>query len=102
MAKATNKESAKDQKNKDPKAAAPKKDTKKKGKEAEAASGNKAQDLVQFVKDSWSEFRKIQWPTPRQAANESIVVLATVVFMILLVNVYDAVCGYLLNFILQK
>lgn len=93
MAKATKKEAApKD------KAAAPKKDNKKKGPEQAPA----LQRFQQFVKDSWGEFRKIQWPTPRQATNESIVVLITVVFMIALVNFYDLISNFILSFILQK
>lgn len=106
MAKATNKESAKDQQDKDPKSAAKagkadgKKDAKKKGKDQEEESG--PQQLQQFIKDSWSEFRKIQWPTPRQVTNESIVVLLTVVFMIALINFYDFISSFILGFILQK
>lgn len=96
MAKATNKESAKEQ---DSKAASSKKDSKKKGQE-EQVSG--PAQLQQFVKDSWGEFRKIQWPTPRQATNESIVVLLTVVFVIALVNLYDFVSNFVLSLILTK
>lgn len=96
MAKATNKESAKEHVSK---AASGKKDSKKKGQE-EQVSG--PAQLQQFVKDSWSEFRKIQWPTPRQATNESIVVLLTVVFVIALVNLYDFVSNFVLSLILTK
>jgi len=97
MAKATNKESAKEQK--DSKAASSKKDSKKKAQE-EQVSG--PAQLQQFVKDSWSEFQKIQWPTPRQATNESVIVLLTVVFVIALVNLYDFVSNFVLSFILTK
>lgn len=85
-----------DKKDKDPKS----KDSKKKGKEVETVSG--PAQLQQFVKDSWGEFRKIQWPTPRQAANESVVVLITVIFIIALVNCYDWIATTLLSFILVK
>ncbi|HEY9843078.1 MAG: preprotein translocase subunit SecE [Candidatus Sericytochromatia bacterium] len=104
MAKATNKESAKDQKDKDSKVAPAKKDSKKdakkKGKDNEELSS--PQQLQQFIKDSWVEFRKIQWPTPRQAANESIVVLLTVIFVIALVRSYDWISNFILGFILVK
>ncbi len=99
MAKATNKESAKNQKS--TKENGSKADTKKKGSEKEAQP-NWVMAQQQFVKESWSEFRKIQWPTPRQAANESIVVLITVVFMIALITGYDWLSNFLLSFILQK
>jgi len=111
MAKATDKEPSKGQKDsqKDSKTAAKdskkdsskeskKKDSKKKGEE----EASNPKEIVQFVKDSWGEFRKIQWPTPRQAANESVVVLLTVIFMIALVNLYDFISNFLLGFILQK
>lgn len=75
-----------------------KKDNKKKAKEEQSSLSN----LLQFVKDSWMEFKKIQWPTPRQAINESIVVLIVVVFIIGLVNLYDMFSGLVLSFILQK
>lgn len=103
MAKATNKESTKDHKDKDQKdskAASPKKDSKKKGKDKEELSG--PQQLQQFLKDSWGEFRKIQWPTPKQATNESIIVLMTVIFVIAMVNLYDFISNFLLGFILTK
>lgn len=104
MAKASNKASTRDQNKQESKNSAPKKENKKKGKEAveKASPAEGVQNLQQFVKDSWSEFRKIQWPTPRQVTNESIVVLVTVVFMIVLVNFYDFICNYFLSFILQK
>lgn len=89
MAKTTKKEVAKTEKK-----ATSKKDSKKKAKEQESS-------LQQFVKDSWGEFRKIQWPTPKQATNESIVVLITVIFVIALVNFYDFVSGFLLGFIFK-
>ncbi|PKL75157.1 MAG: preprotein translocase subunit SecE [Candidatus Melainabacteria bacterium HGW-Melainabacteria-1] len=98
MAKATNKESAKDQKASKPDVS--KKDKKKaKDKEPEISSLKR---LQLFLKESWGEFRKIQWPTPKQAANESVIVLITVVFMIALVTLYDLFSNYILSFILQK
>lgn len=99
MAKATNKESAQNQKK--AKDSGSKSDSKKKGGDKEVKL-SWVQEQQQFVKDSWSEFRKIQWPTPRQAANESIVVLITVLFVIALVTGYDWASNYLLSFILQK
>jgi len=92
MAKATKKETEAN------KASGSKKDGKKKAKEEQSSLKN----LQQFMKDSWTEFNKIQWPTPRQAINESIVVLIVVVFIIGLVNLYDMFSGFLLSFILQK
>lgn len=75
---------------------------KKKGKKSKAqAPESTPQKLVQFTKDSWSEYRKVQWPTPRQVTVESIVVLITVIFVIALVNFYDFISNFLLSFILK-
>lgn len=75
---------------------------KSKGKKSKAQAPESApQKLVQFSKDSWSEYRKIQWPTPRQVTVESIVVLITVIFVIALVNFYDFISNFLLSFILK-
>lgn len=90
MAKATKKE-----------AAQPDKPAKsKKSKEPAQSQASSLQRLIQFVKDAWGEFRKVQWPKPRQAMNQSVIVLVTVVVMILLVNLYDFISGFLLGFIL--
>lgn len=87
MAKATKQESA------------PAKSKGKKSKTQPTESG--PQKLIQFSKDSWGEYRKIQWPTPRQVTVESIVVLITVIFVISLVNFYDFISNFLLGFILK-
>jgi preprotein translocase SecE subunit len=95
MAKTTKKESAQPDK-----AAKSKKESKKKGSEPAKEQVSWLLQLIQFLKESWGEFRKVQWPTPRKAINQSIVVLITVVMMILLVNLYDFISGFLLGFIL--
>ncbi len=84
MAKATKQESGSRAKGKAPK-----------------AQESTPQRFNQFVKDSWGEFKKVQWPTPRQATVESIVVLITVIFVIALVNFYDYISNFLLSFILK-
>lgn len=75
---------------------------KPKEKKAKENKNNPFQDFIQFSKDSWDEFKKIQWPTRKQAFNESIVVLVTVIFIVTLVNIYDIVSAWLLNLIFQK
>lgn len=75
---------------------------KSKEKKPKEQTPNQIQVFVQFCKDSWSEFRKIQWPTRRQALNESVIVLITVVFIVALVNFYDFISSFLLSFIFQK
>ena len=72
------------------------KDNKKnKGKDANPGGG-----AITMVKDSWLEFKKIQWPTPKQAMNESVIVIVTVIFIIGLVSAYDWLANFLLGFII--
>lgn len=75
---------------------------KSKEKKPKEQNPNQIQVFVQFCKDSWGEFKKIQWPTRRQALNESVIVLLTVVFIVALVNFYDFISSFLLGFIFQK
>ena len=75
---------------------------KSKDKKDKKPENNKINDLIQFNKDSWAEFRKIQWPSRKQALGESLVVLITVVFIVALVNLYDVASSWLLHFIFQK
>lgn len=90
MAKATKKKDTAD------KEKSKSKDSKKKN---ESASGIAA--LPQFTKESWGEFKKIQWPTPKQAVNESVVVLITVVFVVGLVSIYDWASTWIIDFIIN-
>lgn len=78
-----------------------KSDNAKKGKKSQD-QGNAVQNFAQFSKDSWAEFQKIQWPTPRQAMIESFVVLLTVIFVIALVQFYDMISGFIVGLLLQK
>ncbi len=57
------------------------------------------EDFKQFLKDSFSELKKIQWPGRRQATGETIVVIITVVFFIVLVTIYDKLLTFLFSFI---
>ena len=57
------------------------------------------EDLKQFTKESFSELKKIHWPTRRQAMGETVVVLITVVFLTSLVVLFDKVLAWLFSFI---
>jgi len=57
------------------------------------------EDLRQFLKDSLTELKKIQWPTRRQAIGETIVVLITVIFLTSLVVVFDKILPWLFSYI---
>lgn len=70
----------------DEKAAADKKEPKKAPKFnlAERIASSKT-----FLKETWIELKKVQWPTRKQAAVETAVVLVTVTFVTLLVVAFD-------------
>lgn len=50
-----------------------------------------------FLKETWIELKKVQWPTRRQAAVETVVVLVTVAFITVLVVAFDAVLATVAN-----
>lgn len=56
----------------------------------------------QFAKDSFGELKKVQWPTRRQAVSETVVVLVTVIFLTLLVLLFDNILAWLFGLIFQK
>jgi preprotein translocase SecE subunit len=59
------------------------------------------EDFKQFLKDSLTELKKIQWPGRRQATGETIVVIITVFFFIALVTLYDKLLTFLFSFIFK-
>ena len=54
----------------------------------EAAKGGFA-SAQSFTKDTIAELKKVQWPTRRQAALETVVVLCTVALTVIMVMFYD-------------
>ena len=57
------------------------------------------EDLRQYFKDSFSELKKIHWPTRRQAMGETMVVLITVIFLTLLVVFFDKMLTMIFNMV---
>ncbi|HEX7544997.1 MAG TPA: preprotein translocase subunit SecE [Candidatus Limnocylindrales bacterium] len=49
--------------------------------------------IQRFVQDSWQELKKVNWPTPQQARNLTIVVLAVSVAVSLYIGFFDLVFG---------
>jgi len=76
--------------------------TKKKEKDSDKASDkNTIEDFKKYVKDSFSELKKIQWPTRRQAMGETVVVLITVVFLTSMVVLFDKILEWGFSFIFK-
>lgn len=57
------------------------------------------EDFKQFLKDAFSELKKIQWPSRRQALGETAVVLITVFFLTTLVLIFDKLLTWVFSFV---
>lgn len=69
-------------------------------------SGNNSKDLKksfedfkQFLKDAFTELKKVQWPTRRQALGETAVVMITVFFLTILVVLFDKVLSWVFSLV---
>ena len=49
--------------------------------------------IQRFIQDSWQELKKVNWPTPKQARNLTIVVLAVSAAISAYISVFDYVFG---------
>ena len=51
--------------------------------------------IQRFVQDSWQELKKVNWPTPQQARNLTVLVLAVSTAVSLYISAFDYVFGLL-------
>jgi preprotein translocase SecE subunit len=51
--------------------------------------------IQRFVQDSWQELQKVNWPTPQQARNLTILVLAVSGAVALYIAFFDTIFTYL-------
>jgi preprotein translocase subunit SecE len=49
--------------------------------------------IQRFVQDSWQELKKVNWPTPQQARNLTILVLAISAAVGLYITFFDIIFG---------
>ena len=49
--------------------------------------------IQRFVQDSWQELKKVNWPTPLQARNLTVLVLAVSTAVALFISFFDTVFG---------
>jgi len=49
--------------------------------------------IQRFVRDSYQELRKVNWPTPQQARNLTIVVLVVSTAVAMYISAFDYVFG---------
>jgi preprotein translocase SecE subunit len=51
--------------------------------------------IQRFVLDSWQELHKVNWPTPQQARNLTVLVLAVSAAVALYIAAFDTVFAYI-------
>ena len=49
--------------------------------------------IQRFVQDSWQELKKVNWPTPQQARNLTVLVLTVSTAVALYISAFDYVFG---------
>lgn len=100
MAKKTSSSDKKDEKNKDNN-----NEVVEKKKDKSDSSNVKTKvtegfvSLKKYVKDSFNELKKVQWPTRKQALGETVVVIITVIFFTSLTILFDRVLGWFFGII---
>ena len=47
--------------------------------------------ITRFVQDSWQELKKVNWPTPQQARNLTVMVLAVSTVVALFIAAFDTI-----------
>lgn len=60
------------------------------------------ESLKKYFKDSFSELKKVHWPTRKQAIGETIIVIIITVFFITLVSLFDNIFSWFFNYILKS
>jgi len=51
--------------------------------------------IQRFVQDSWQELQKVNWPTPKQARNLTVVVLVISAAVSIYISIFDYAFGLL-------
>ena len=55
--------------------------------------------IQRFVQDSWQELQKVNWPTPQQARNLTVMVLAGSAAVSVYIAIFDYAFGLIAKFI---
>jgi preprotein translocase SecE subunit len=59
--------------------------------------------IQQYVRETWAELRKVNWPTLKEAENLSIVVIVTIFLMsVFLGMAVDGTLSYLVSVLLNR
>jgi preprotein translocase subunit SecE len=60
---------------------------------AKSATSSKLQDnvIVQYLRETWFELKKVSWPTRSEAVNLTIIVILATTFLAIVLSVMDFV-----------
>lgn len=68
---------------------------------AVVATTNRAQAIMQLLKDSRGEIRKVAWPNRQEVTQSSVVVMLVVVLVSVLLWFFDTIFSWLISVILE-
>jgi preprotein translocase subunit SecE len=60
------------------------------------------QSTFSFFGDSWSELRKVKWPSRKELVSYTLVVLGTVIFVAVYFYVIDLIITWLLRLVFER
>ncbi len=58
--------------------------------------------LIQFIKDSRNEFKKVSWPTRQDVIDSTIGVVISVLVLVAMFAIFDEIVGRLMDLLLRK
>ncbi len=58
--------------------------------------------LIQFLKDSRNEFKKVSWPTRQDVIDSTIGVVISVLVLVAMFAIFDEIVGRLMDLLLRK
>jgi preprotein translocase subunit SecE len=74
---------------------------KQKGTRRTKSGRRKENAVVRYFRQTWAELKKVRWPTRREAANLSLIVLAVTAAMSAFLGVVDRLSDLLFSFLID-
>ena len=83
--------------------AASKKPKARSKRSASSKKGRRRQEnaLVRYFRETWAELKKVHWPTRREAANLTLIVLVTTAGMSAFLGIVDYVSALLFSYLIS-
>ena len=75
----------------------------RKPKSAKRTKGGRRREnaVIRYFRQTWAELKKVRWPTRREAANLSLIVLSVTVVMSAFLGVVDKLSDLLFSFLID-